>query len=73
MNFASNAAVADCISVRVLFENEVLLIAVPHPREGVVHGRDWDAFGQRLTEDQTRIPASYGQEASRDITARSRS
>jgi alkylation response protein AidB-like acyl-CoA dehydrogenase len=49
-NFASNAAVADRITVRVLFENEILLLAVPNPRDGVVHGRDWDAFGQRLTE-----------------------
>lgn len=49
-NFASNAAVADRITVRVLFENEVLLLAVPNPRDGVVHGHDWDAFGQRLTE-----------------------
>jgi alkylation response protein AidB-like acyl-CoA dehydrogenase len=49
-NFASNAAVADRITVRVLFENEVLLLAVPNPREGVVHGHDWDAFGQKLTE-----------------------
>jgi alkylation response protein AidB-like acyl-CoA dehydrogenase len=49
-NFASNAAVADRITVRVLFEGQVLLLAVPNPHDGVVHGRDWDAFGQKLTE-----------------------
>jgi alkylation response protein AidB-like acyl-CoA dehydrogenase len=49
-NFASNAAVADRITVRVLFEDQVLLLAVPNPRDGVVHGHDWDAFGQKLAE-----------------------
>jgi alkylation response protein AidB-like acyl-CoA dehydrogenase len=49
-NFASNAAVADRITVRVLFGNDILLLAVPNPRDGVVHDHDWDAFGQKLTE-----------------------
>lgn len=49
-NFASNAAVADRITVRVRFGDEVLLLVVPNPHDGVSHGYDWDAFGQRLTE-----------------------
>src|SRR5262249_820965 len=49
-NFASNAAVADRITVRILSGSDILLLAVPNPRDGVVHGHDWDAFGQRLTE-----------------------
>jgi alkylation response protein AidB-like acyl-CoA dehydrogenase len=49
-NFASNAAIADRITVRVLLDDDILLLAVPNPRDGVVHGHDWDAFGQRLTE-----------------------
>jgi alkylation response protein AidB-like acyl-CoA dehydrogenase len=49
-NFASNAAVADRITVRVMFGNDIVLLAMPNPRDGVVHGHDWDAFGQRLTE-----------------------
>jgi alkylation response protein AidB-like acyl-CoA dehydrogenase len=49
-NFASNAAVADRVTVRVLFEDQVLLLVVPNPRDGVAHGHDWDAFGQKLTE-----------------------
>lgn len=48
--FASNAAVADRITVRAAFGDAVVLLAVPGDDPGITHGGDWDAFGQRLTE-----------------------
>jgi alkylation response protein AidB-like acyl-CoA dehydrogenase len=48
--FASNASLADRITLRAAFGDAVVLLAVPGDSEGIVHGNDWDAFGQRLTE-----------------------
>jgi alkylation response protein AidB-like acyl-CoA dehydrogenase len=48
--FASNASLADRITLRAAFDNDIVLIALPGTSEGIVHGNDWDAFGQRLTE-----------------------
>jgi alkylation response protein AidB-like acyl-CoA dehydrogenase len=48
--FASNAAVADRITVRAAFGDAILLLAVPGDDPGIAHGNDWNAFGQRLTE-----------------------
>jgi alkylation response protein AidB-like acyl-CoA dehydrogenase len=48
--FASNASLADRITLRASFGEAVVLIALPGTSEGIVHGNDWDAFGQRLTE-----------------------
>lgn len=48
--FASNASLADRITLRAAFGEAVVLIALPGKSDGIVHGNDWDAFGQRLTE-----------------------
>ncbi len=48
--FASNASLADRITLRARFGDSTILLAVPGDSEGIVHGNDWDAFGQRLTE-----------------------
>jgi alkylation response protein AidB-like acyl-CoA dehydrogenase len=48
--FASNASLADRITLRASFGDSIVLIALPGTSEGIVHGNDWDAFGQRLTE-----------------------
>lgn len=48
--FASNASLADRITVRAAFGDAVSLLAIPGTSSGIVHGNDWDAFGQRLTE-----------------------
>ncbi len=48
--FASNASLADRITLRAAFGDAIVLLAVPGDSEGIVHGNDWDAFGQRLTE-----------------------
>lgn len=48
--FASNASLADRITLRAAFGEAIVLIALPGASEGIVHGNDWDAFGQRLTE-----------------------
>lgn len=48
--FASNASLADRITLRAAFGEAVVLLAVPGESSGISHGNDWDAFGQRLTE-----------------------
>jgi alkylation response protein AidB-like acyl-CoA dehydrogenase len=48
--FASNASLADHIALRAAFGEDIVLIALPGTGEGIVHGNDWDALGQRLTE-----------------------
>jgi alkylation response protein AidB-like acyl-CoA dehydrogenase len=48
--FASNASLADRITLRAAFGEATVLLAVPGNSKGIVHGNDWDAFGQRLTE-----------------------
>jgi alkylation response protein AidB-like acyl-CoA dehydrogenase len=48
--FASNASLADRITLRAAFGPGIVLIALPGTSEGITHGNDWDAFGQRLTE-----------------------
>ncbi|HLG83973.1 MAG TPA: acyl-CoA dehydrogenase family protein [Bradyrhizobium sp.] len=48
--FASNASLADRITLRAAYGDAIVLIALPGDSEGIVHGNDWDAFGQRLTE-----------------------
>jgi len=48
--FASNASLADRITLRASLDDAVVLIALPGTSDGIVHGNDWDAFGQRLTE-----------------------
>jgi alkylation response protein AidB-like acyl-CoA dehydrogenase len=48
--FASNAMLADRITLRAALDDAVVLIALPGASHGIVHGNDWDAFGQRLTE-----------------------
>lgn len=56
-NFASNAAVADRITVRVLFGNDILLLAVPNPHDGVVHGHDWGRLRPAAhRKRQRRVP-----------------
>lgn len=49
-NFASNAAVADRITLRAELPGGFAVLVIPGDRAGVTHGGDWDAFGQRLTE-----------------------
>jgi alkylation response protein AidB-like acyl-CoA dehydrogenase len=48
--FASNASLADRITLRAALGETVVLIALPGTSDGIAHGYDWDAFGQRLTE-----------------------
>lgn len=48
--FASNASLADRITLRAALGDAVVLIALPGARDGITHGNDWDAFGQRLSE-----------------------
>lgn len=48
--FASNASLADRITLRAAYGEAIVLIALPGTNDGIVHGNDWDAFGQRLTE-----------------------
>jgi alkylation response protein AidB-like acyl-CoA dehydrogenase len=48
--FASNASLADRITLRAAFGDATVLLAVPGDSRGIVHANDWDAFGQRLTE-----------------------
>ncbi len=48
--FASNASIADRITLRAALGDAIVLIALPGDRSGIVHGGDWDAFGQRLSE-----------------------
>jgi alkylation response protein AidB-like acyl-CoA dehydrogenase len=48
--FASNASLADRITLRAALGDAVVLIALPGTRDGITHGNDWDAFGQRLSE-----------------------
>lgn len=48
--FASNASLADRITLRASLGETVVLIALPGTSEGIAHGNDWDAFGQRLSE-----------------------
>ncbi|MEP9348178.1 acyl-CoA dehydrogenase family protein [Xanthobacter sp. KR7-225] len=51
--FASNAALADKITLRAQLGDGFAVIVVPGDRAGVTHGNDWDAFGQRLSESGT--------------------
>ncbi|QRG07053.1 acyl-CoA dehydrogenase family protein [Xanthobacter dioxanivorans] len=51
--FASNAALADKITLRAQLGDGFAVIVVPGDRGGVTHGNDWDAFGQRLSESGT--------------------
>lgn len=51
--FASNAALADRITLRAQLGDGFAVIVVPGDRAGVTHGNDWDAFGQRLSESGT--------------------
>ncbi|MFG1213359.1 acyl-CoA dehydrogenase family protein [Xanthobacter flavus] len=51
--FASNAALADRITLRAQLGDSFAVLVVPGDREGVTHGNDWDAFGQRLSESGT--------------------
>ena len=51
--FASNAALADRITLRAELNDGFAVLVVPGDREGVTHGNDWDAFGQRLSESGT--------------------
>lgn len=51
--FASNASLADRITLRATLRDGFAVIVVPGDREGVTHGNDWDAFGQRLSESGT--------------------
>ncbi len=51
--FASNAALADRITLRARLGDGFAVIVVPGDRAGVSHGNDWDAFGQRLSESGT--------------------
>jgi alkylation response protein AidB-like acyl-CoA dehydrogenase len=48
--FASNASLADRLTVRVGLGDAILFVAVDGARPGIIHDNDWDAFGQRLTE-----------------------
>lgn len=49
-NFASNAALADRITLRAELGAGFAVITIPGDRAGVSHGNDWDAIGQRLSE-----------------------
>lgn len=51
--FASNAALADRITLRAELGDGFAVLVVPGDRDGVTHGNDWDAFGQRLSESGT--------------------
>lgn len=51
--FASNAALADRITLRAALGDGFAVLVVPGDRAGVSHGNDWDAFGQRLSESGT--------------------
>ncbi|MFG1420535.1 acyl-CoA dehydrogenase family protein [Roseixanthobacter liquoris] len=51
--FASNAALADRITLRAQLDDGFAVLVVPGDRAGVSHGNDWDAFGQRLSESGT--------------------
>ncbi|WP_029003003.1 acyl-CoA dehydrogenase family protein [Azorhizobium doebereinerae] len=51
--FASNASLADRITLRAQIGGGFAVLTVPGDRAGVTHGNDWDAFGQRLTESGT--------------------
>lgn len=51
--FASNAALADRITLRAQLGDGFAVLVVPGDRAGVTHGHDWDAFGQRLSESGT--------------------
>ncbi|GGF89898.1 putative monooxygenase [Azorhizobium oxalatiphilum] len=51
--FASNAALADRITLRAQLDDGFAVLVVPGDRAGVTHGNDWDAFGQKLTESGT--------------------
>ncbi|MFG1298251.1 acyl-CoA dehydrogenase family protein [Xanthobacter sp. V3C-3] len=51
--FASNAVLADRITLRAQLGDGFAVLVVPGDREGVTHGNDWDAFGQRLSESGT--------------------
>lgn len=51
--FASNASLADRITLRAQHQDGFVVLLVPGDRVGVVHGNDWDAFGQRLSESGT--------------------
>lgn len=51
--FASNAAVAERITLRAQYRDGFVVLVVPGDREGVSHAGDWDAFGQRLSESGT--------------------
>lgn len=51
--FASNAALADRITLRAQHRDGFVVLLVPGDRPGVTHGNDWDAFGQRLSESGT--------------------
>jgi alkylation response protein AidB-like acyl-CoA dehydrogenase len=48
--FASNASLADRITLRASLRDTIVVIALPGTSDGIVHGNDWDALGQRLTE-----------------------
>ncbi|MFG1477958.1 acyl-CoA dehydrogenase family protein [Xanthobacter sp. V4C-4] len=51
--FASNAALAERITLRAELGDGFAVLVVPGDRAGVTHGNDWDAFGQRLSESGT--------------------
>lgn len=51
--FASNAALADRITLRAQLGDGFAVLVVPGDRAGVSHGNDWDAIGQRLSESGT--------------------
>lgn len=53
--FASNAAIADRITLRAQHQDGFVVLLVPGDRAGVTHGNDWDAFGQRLSESGTIV------------------
>lgn len=53
--FASNAAIADRITLRAQHRDGFVVLLVPGDRAGVTHGNDWDAFGQRLSESGTIV------------------
>ncbi|WP_127091996.1 acyl-CoA dehydrogenase family protein [Aquabacter cavernae] len=51
--FASNASLADRITLRAQLGEGFAVLVVPGDRAGVTHANDWDAFGQRLSESGT--------------------
>lgn len=51
--FASNASLADRITLRAELDGQFVALTLPGDRTGVGHGNDWDAFGQKLTESGT--------------------